>query len=162
MQTTLCRDDLKVEWSDDISGVVDRLNSIEAEILDGDFSSIDLESFIDHMLLVELSRNVDGYVLSTWITLSENDVLGMGPIWDYNGALGSASYFEAWRPEGWHYENPEFPGDNPRFLLVRSSLESESFLELRKERWQMHRAGPWSDGEINARIDEAVEAVHLH
>ena len=93
VQTTLCRDDLKVEWSDDISGVVDRLNSIEAEILDGDFSSIDLESFIDHMLLVELSRNVDGYVLSTWITLSENDVLGMGPIWDYNGALGKRVVF---------------------------------------------------------------------
>ena len=125
VQTALCRDDLKVEWSDDISGVVDRLDSIEAEILDGDFSSIDLESFIDHMLLVEIGRNVDGYVLSTWITLSENDVLGMGPVWDYNGAL-NASYFEAWRPEGWHYENLSFQRTITWFLLVRSSRARHS------------------------------------
>ena len=91
IQTTACQDELKVEWSDDIDEVVTRLDSIEAELLIGDFSSIDLDSFIDHMLLVEVGRNVDGYVLSTWITLSENDVLGMGPVWDYNGALGNAS-----------------------------------------------------------------------
>ena len=160
VQTALCRDDLKVEWSDDISGVVDRLDSIEAEILDGDFSSIDLESFIDHMLLVEIGRNVDGYVLSTWITLSENDVLGMGPVWDYNGALGNASYFEAWRPEGWHYENPEFPADNPHgFCWYEALLESKAFREMREQRWRMHREGPWSDDEIDARIDEAVKTI---
>ncbi|MEC7714497.1 MAG: CotH kinase family protein, partial [Actinomycetota bacterium] len=146
IQTTACRDDLKVEWSDDIDEVVTRLDSIEAELLNGDFSSIDLDSFIDHMLLVEVGRNVDGYVLSTWITLSENDVLGMGPVWDYNGALGNASYFEAWETEGWHYQNPEFPGDNPNgFCWYEILLDSPEFLTLRRERWQMHREGAWSD-----------------
>ena len=160
IETTECRDELKVEWADDINGVITRLDSIEAELLIGDFSSIDLDSFIDHMLLVEIGRNVDGYVLSTWITLSENDVLGMGPVWDYNGALGNASYFEAWKIDGWHYQNPEFPGDNPNgFCWYEALLESSTFLDLRRERWQMHRAGPWSDTAIEARIDEAIAAL---
>ena len=38
------------------------------------------------MLLVELSRNVDGYVLSTWITCPRMMCSGWAP-WDYNGAL---------------------------------------------------------------------------
>ena len=156
IQTTACQDELKVEWSDDIDEIVTRLDSIEAELLIVDFSSVDLGSFIDHMLLVEIGRNVDGYVLSTWITLSENDVLGMGPVWDYNGALGNASYFKAWETNGWHYQNPEFPGDNPNgFCWYEALLENPEFLNLRRERWQIHRAGPWSDTAIEARIDGA-------
>ncbi len=157
IQTTSCKDDLKVEWPDVVDDIVARLDAVEAELLGGSFGSIDLNSFVDHMLIVELGRNVDGYVLSTWITLSEDNILGMGPVWDYNGALGNASYFEAWIPEGWHYENPEFPGDNPRgFCWYEALLGNEPFLELRRERWQMHRAGAWSDVAIEARIDEAV------
>ena len=160
IQTTACQDELKVEWSDDIDEIVTRLDSIEAELLIGDFSSVDLDSFIDHMLLVEIGRNVDGYVLSTWITLSENDVLGMGPVWDYNGALGNASYFKAWETNGWHYQNPEFPGDNPNgFCWYEALLENPEFLNLRRERWQIHRAGPWSDAAIEARIDGAIAVL---
>ena len=160
IQTTACQDELKVEWSDDIDEIVTRLDSIEAELLIGDFSSVDLGSFIDHMLLVEIGRNVDGYVLSTWITLSENDVLGMGPVWDYNGALGNASYFRAWETNGWHYQNPEFPGDKPNgFCWYEVLLENPEFLNLRRERWQIHRAGPWSDAAIEARIDGAIAVL---
>ena len=160
IQTTACQDELKVEWSDDIDEIVTRLDSIEAELLIGDFSSVDLDSFIDHMLLVEIGRNVDGYVLSTWITLSENDVLGMGPVWDYNGALGNASYFMAWETNGWHYQNPEFPADNPNgFCWYEALLENPEFLTLRRERWQIHRAGPWSDAASEARIDGAIAVL---
>ena len=160
IRTDACRDTVKVEWPDDPSGVVERLNRVEQALLDGELRSVDLESFVDHMLTVELGRNVDGYVLSTWITLSEDDVLGMGPVWDYNGALGNASYFRAWNPEGWHYENPEFPADNPNgFCWYESLLADPDFLELRRTRWQAHRAGAWSDAAIEARIDEAVGVI---
>jgi len=98
--------------------------------------------------------------LHSWITLSENNVLGMGPVWDYNGALGNASYFEAWETNGWHYQNSEFPGDNPNgFCWYEALLESPEFLNLRQERWQIHRAGPWSDAAIEARIDGAIAAL---
>ena len=160
IETAQCEDVIKVDWPDSAEGILPRLNAIESALLSGDHSQVDLESFVDHMLLVELGRNVDGYVLSTWLTLSEDDVLGMGPVWDYNGALGNADYFESWDPEGWHYENPEFPADNPRgFCWYESLLQDPAFLELRKARWRAHRAGPWSDAAIEARIDEAVAMV---
>lgn len=160
IRTDLCRDTVKVEWPADTTGVLDRLDAVEAELLDGNHDRIDLDAFVDHMLLVELGRNVDGYVLSTWITLSADDVLGMGAIWDYNGALGNAGYFEAWEPEGWHYDNPEFPADNPNgFCWYEALLDDPRFLERRRDRWRAHRAGPWSDAAIAARIDEAVAVV---
>jgi hypothetical protein len=80
---------------------------------------IDVDSFIDHHLLVEMARNVDGFVLSTHMHKTRDGKLNMGPIWDYNGALGNADYFQAWRPEGWHHQFDEgpggerFPADNP-------------------------------------------------
>ena len=33
------------------------------------------------------------------------------------------------------------------------------FLKLRRERWQIHRAGPWSDAAIEARIDGAIAVL---
>lgn len=160
IETALCEDTLKVDWPDDTEGILPRVDAAEAALLAGDHRKVDLESFVDHMLMVELGRNVDGYVLSTWITLSDGDVLGMGPVWDYNGALGNADYFEAWDPEGWHHENPEFPADNPRgFCWYEALLADADFLELRKERWRAHRSGPWSDESIARRIDEAVAVL---
>ena len=160
IETALCEDILKVDWPDSPQGVLPRLNAVEAALLSGDLSQVDLDSFVDHMLLVELARNVDGYVLSTWLTLSADDVLGMGPVWDYNGALGNADYFDAWEPEGWHYDNPEFPADNPQgFCWYEALLENPSFVALRQERWRAHREGPWSDAAIAARIDEAAAVL---
>ena len=132
------------------------LGEVEAQVESGDLSQVDLVSFVDHMLLVELARNVDGYVLSTWMYRDLNGSLAMGPLWDFNGSLGNADYFESWRTKGWHYDNPEFPADNRNgFELYARLLQEPAFLDLRAERWQMHRQGALSDEAVMARIDEA-------
>ena len=78
----------------------------------------------------------------------------MGPIWDYNGALGNADYFESWDPEGWHYENPEFPADNPRgFRWYARLLEDPAFCDRLAERWATHRSGALSNDNLLADID---------
>ena len=115
---------------------------------------IDIDSFVDHMLLVELGRNVDGYVLSTWLYKDREGPLSMGPIWDYNGALGGADYFESWIPEGWHYENSEFPADNPTcFRWYERLLEDPAFTARIAERWAEHRLGALATAELHADID---------
>ena len=153
LETRSCRDELLLKWPDERGSVEDELSDIEDELLAGEYGRVDLESFVDHMLLVELGRNVDGYVLSTWIVL-EDGVLKMGPVWDYNGALGNADYFEAWDPEGWHFENEEFPADNPRgFCWYEALLSDPAFVSLREERWRLHRQGAWSDEALLADID---------
>jgi len=65
---------------------------------------IDVQSFVDLSLANELSKNIDGYRLSTFF-FKEKDSDGgkivMGPWWDYNLALGNADFCDAAIPEGY-------------------------------------------------------------
>ena len=66
----------------------------------------------------------------------------------------SADYFESWETEGWHYENSEFPADNPNgFHWYSELLNDPEFQALLSDRWSEHRAGPWSDEALMADID---------
>ena len=51
---------------------------------------IDDETFIDFFILNELSNNVDGYRLSTYLTKNRDEKLKIGPIWDFNLSFGNA------------------------------------------------------------------------
>lgn len=65
---------------------------------------IDADSFIDYFIMNEVSKNVDGYRLSTYLHKdkdSNGGKLKMGPIWDYNLAFGNADYCTRGNPEGW-------------------------------------------------------------
>jgi hypothetical protein len=124
---------------------------------------IDRGSFIDHMLLVEMARNVDGYVLSTYLFKDRGGKVNMGPIWDYNGALGNADYFCAWEPAGWHYlfdgadcgqGGESFPADNENaFKWYERLLEDPAFITARTERWADLRQGPLATDKLLDDID---------
>ncbi len=65
---------------------------------------IDVDSFIDFFIVNEVSKNVDGYRLSTYLHKdkdSEGGKLKMGPIWDFNLGFGNADYCTRGNPEGW-------------------------------------------------------------
>lgn len=118
---------------------------------------IDVDSFIDHHLIVELARNVDGFVLSTYMHKDREGKLHMGPVWDYNGALGNADYFEAWEPQGWHHQNPEFPADNPNgYRWYERLFEDPDFQDRYAARWRELRQGPWATEALLEDIDEAA------
>ena len=57
---------------------------------------MNLETFYDYVILNEISKNVDGYRLSTFLNKDKNGKLNAGPIWDYNLAFGNADYYEGW------------------------------------------------------------------
>ena len=97
-------------WLDDFEGAL--LGDGFADPDQGYAAWIDVDSFVDYLLIQELARNVDAYVLSTWLQKDREGPLAMGPVWDFNGSMGNADYFEAWDTEGWHFDNPEFPADN--------------------------------------------------
>ncbi len=65
---------------------------------------IDVNSFVDYFLLNEISRNVDGYRLSTYLYKDKNSNGGklvIGPCWDYDIAWGNANYCLGDDPTGW-------------------------------------------------------------
>jgi len=77
----------------------------------------------------------------------------MGPIWDFNGALGNADYFESWDPEGWHYENEEFPADNPNgFHSYARLFEDPAFRARYAARWAELRTDALSTENLLADI----------
>jgi hypothetical protein len=63
---------------------------------------IDVDSFIDHHILVELAKNIDGFRLSTYMFIDNNSKLHMGPIWDYDLSFGNANYNDGWLATGWY------------------------------------------------------------
>ena len=146
------------------SYLTDYLNTFEAALAreDGSYSEYaDVDSFADHMMMMELSRNVDAYVLSTYMHKPRNGLLTMGPIWDFNGSLGNADYFESWEAEGWHYENSEFPADNPNgFHWYDQMLKDPAYQEVLSNRWTQHRKGPWSDESLLADIDATAKLLN--
>ena len=124
---------------------------------DGYAPYIDVDSFVDHHLLVELGRNVDGYVLSTFLHKDRGRPLAMGPIWDFNGALGNADYFEAWETEGWHFDNPEFPADNPTaYEWYRRLFDDPGFRARYAERWSELRGGPLATDALLGEVERVA------
>lgn len=65
---------------------------------------IDVNSFVDYFILNELSRNVDGYRLSTYLykeKITSGGKLVIGPCWDYDIAWGNADYCLGNSVTGW-------------------------------------------------------------
>ncbi|MCB0401517.1 MAG: CotH kinase family protein [Flavobacteriales bacterium] len=77
---------------------------------------IDVLSFIDFFIINEITRNVDGYRLSTYLYKDKDSKGGkitMGPIWDFNIALGNINYCDGSLATGWATDfNYTCPGDN--------------------------------------------------
>lgn len=68
----------------------------------------DENSFIDYFIVNELSRNVDGYHISTYMYKDRDDVnkkIHMGPVWDYDLAFRNANYCRGSDTTGWAYRN---------------------------------------------------------
>ncbi|MFK8060038.1 MAG: CotH kinase family protein, partial [Polaribacter sp.] len=64
-------------------------NANNANILNGYPSFIDVPSFIDYMLMAEITSNADSYALSTFYHKDRGGKLRAGPIWDYNLTYGN-------------------------------------------------------------------------
>lgn len=67
---------------------------------------IDINSFVDFFIINELSRNIDGFVLSTFFYKdkdSKDGKLKMGPVWDFNIAYGNADYRDGFKTDGFTY-----------------------------------------------------------
>ena len=64
---------------------------------------IDVDSFIDVHLHVEICRNIDGIRLSTYYHKDREGKINMGPVWDYNLSLGNTTMREGQYPDGWYH-----------------------------------------------------------
>ncbi|MHC4759336.1 MAG: CotH kinase family protein, partial [Planctomycetota bacterium] len=117
-------------------------------------------SFIDHHILVEMAKNFDGYVRSTYLYKERNGKLFMGPVWDFNISLGNSYYHETFLTYKWRYEDPEFPWTNPNgYLWYERMFEDSEFLLEYADRWYELRRGPLSTAKMMLDIDNKVDLL---
>ena len=122
---------------------------------------IDTDSFIDFFLLNELSNNVDGYRLSTFMYKDKNEKLKMGPIWDFNLAFGNADYCEGGETNVWAYKfNERCSAD---YWLVPfwwdRLLQDPSFVVKVQSRWAELRGGVFAEGAILSKLDDYTNTL---
>lgn len=122
---------------------------------------INVESFVDFFILNELAHNVDAYRLSTYIVKDKNTKLAMGPIWDFNIALGNCDFCEGDRYDNWMYRfNDYCPWD---YWLVHfwweKLISDPYFSEKINTRWQELRLTILSDENIERIIDQQTELL---
>jgi hypothetical protein len=101
------------------------------------------ETFVDYLILNELSRNVDGYRLSTYFHKDRDDKGGklrMGPPWDYDLAWYNADYCDGFSASGFAYDINYVCGDAGVPFWWEQLMADTLFAQHVACRWQSLRA----------------------
>ena len=115
----------------------------------------DVDSFAHYFLLTELSSNIDGYRISTWLHKDRGGRLKMGPVWDYDCAWGDAPFL--WR----YWKRNPFSGGglHPVPFWWSILVQEQSFQDAVRVRWAAMRASVLSPGSVDARIDGYIDLL---
>jgi len=116
---------------------------------------IDVPSFIDFFLINELSNNVDGYRISTYMHKDKNKKLKMGPIWDFNLAFGNADYCSGGDSNVWAYKFNERCGGDGWLVPFwwNRLMQDPAYVAQVKQRWAELRSNTFSEAAIMEKLD---------
>lgn len=125
-------------------------------------SLMDMPSFVNFFILNEVTRNVDGYRLSTYLYKdkeSKGGKIKMGPAWDFNIAFGNADYLNGWMTNGFVYKAMENDGGKNDYWQVpfwwNKLIQDASFRKALATRWKEARTSFLNLNTLNATIDSA-------
>ncbi|MFM7467178.1 MAG: CotH kinase family protein, partial [Crocinitomicaceae bacterium] len=147
------------EWEDSLSSVN------FSDPINGFRKFIDVQSFIDFMLVNELSKNVDGYRISTFLhkqRFSEGGKLVAGPLWDFNLGWGNADYCYGGDTTGWEIDFNNYCGggmDNP--FWWKRMLEDSAYADEVNCRWFTLRHGVLSNDYLLNYIDSLAAILEI-
>lgn len=119
---------------------------------------IDPASFADYFIMTELTKNVDGYRLSTYVHKDRYDRLKAGPLWDYDLAYGNADSNSFSQPWGWRYQ-----WDAQQYFAPvwwKRLMEDPGFVDLATCRYADFRKGALSPWNINGYIDNMASYLN--
>lgn len=129
-------------------------------------SMMDMPSFVNYFLLNELTRNVDGFRLSTYFYKdkdSKGGKLTMGPAWDYNLSFGNADYYDGYLPQGWVYNKLELSEGTPDYFQTPfwwgKLMKDSVFVNSVKRRWSSLRKTSLSPQAIFKFMDSTTVAL---
>jgi len=153
---------------DELTGVQkawlkDYLNSLEITLSGPGFadpqrgyrSFIDPASFIDHHILVEATKNVDGFRFSTFYYKDRNEPIKMGPLWDWNLSFGNANGKEGWLPQDWLW--PQL--DDQQYTWFRRLFDDPDFAQAYVDRWTELRQSVLTTSNVLVRIEQLASLL---
>jgi hypothetical protein len=116
---------------------------------------IDRDSFIDYHLLVEVTKNVDGFRFSTFYYKDRGRPLQMGPLWDWNLSLGNADGKQGYMPDHWLW--PQL--DDQQYSWFRRLFEDPDFAQRYVDRWAQLRTNVFATSNLLARIETMAQLL---
>jgi hypothetical protein len=116
---------------------------------------VNLGTLVDFFVLNEISKNIDGYRLSTFMYKdkdSKGGKLCYGPVWDFNLAFGNADYLAGFTTEDFIASRNNWWSR----LLEDSVFTSEIF-----SKWIKLRESQLSNTVVLSTIDSLVEIIKI-
>lgn len=111
---------------------------------------IDVDSWINLLIINELARDMDAYVRSQHFYKDRDTKIFAGPPWDFDLSFGVGGFFNNNQTAGWQYEQTRSPQANNWFPRL---LQDPAFVNRVKTRWQSLRQGLLSNAQLEARIN---------
>ena len=129
----------------------------DSDLITGYPSIIDVPTFIDFMILNELSSNVDAYQISTFFHKDIAGKLRAGPVWDFNLSFGHDEFGDRSHTDIWQFDN----GDNEGPLFWKQLFANTEFKCYLSKRWNSLTAtgNPLNYDSLSDYIDETVELI---
>lgn len=116
---------------------------------------IDINSFVDFLIINEFAKNYDGYRFSTYMYKDGNNgKLMMGPVWDYDFSLGISVMDYDFSPQGWIYKNNKYVPFWWESLMLDSVFRNHL-----EERWGECRKNLLSNEYIFHCIDSLTQQI---
>ena len=105
---------------------------------------IDFNSFTDFLLINELSKNADGYKLSSYVHKQKDSKGGRlvaGPIWDFDQTYGVSTVCSNQDPTGWTYMQNQFDCEDLESMPMwwQTMMQDTVFKNHVKCRWSEFR-----------------------
>ena len=142
------------------------IDAMEQALATGDYSRyIDVMSFIDYQLIMEMCHNIDAYRLSGKFYKRRD---GVDPrfkmaIWDTDLAYGNADHREGWRHDTWMYQNNNTLYAEKEIYLVPFwwyRLNNDpSYTAQLKARWAEYRSTNLSNERVMATVDSLAAVL---
>src|SRR5947209_7166665 len=133
------------------------LNNFEQALYGPDFrhptkgyaTYIDADSFIDHHLIVEATKNIDGFRFSTFFSKERGGKLKMEPIWDWDLAFGNANGKQGDQVEHWYW--PQL--DDHQYSWFRRLFDDPDFGQRYVDRWAVLRGTVLATTNLIRRVE---------
>jgi hypothetical protein len=129
----------------------------ERALYSGNFASptegyakyLDVDAFIDHFWLVELTKNVDAFRYSAFLHKPRGGKITMGPAWDWNLSFGNADYYDGNETSGWYYENLR----DTEISWIYRLRQDPDYMQRSIDRWAELRRDVFATDKVLARVD---------